>query len=142
MAETFESYVDRSEKLLHRLEKNEEVDLFSKKIRAFYKATELLFPQELNAFLDKNKFNPIVNKVSSSINRSNENMSVINIDYAANMVVIGDKKSQITSAKNIVLDIFKINEQSLGHYLLLSLLTDKELFELFQVFLNLKAKES
>lgn len=134
----FEDYLYRTEKLLYRLEKNEDVDSFIKKMVSFYKVTELLYPEELNYFLEKQKVKETLDKVSKTVNRSLDKLQGIQMDYPAQRVIFNDKTSDMVSAKKFVLEGLKVNEQAPGHYLIMSLVSDQSVFELIQLYFFLK----
>lgn len=138
MAETFEDYLERTEKLLHRLEKNEEVDSYIKKINSFFKSTELIYPAELNQFLEKQKIKDALEKMSKVVNRATDKVKNFQIDYPNQKIMFENQQIEMVSSKKFVLDILKINEQSRGHYLVISLLSDQKVFELTQIYLFLK----
>lgn len=135
MSELFESYLKRTEKYLHKLEKNEEVVLYSKKILCFYEATSLLYPNETNHFFEKLKIIDILDNISKDLNKKIPHLkNDFLFDYSTQNIFYKEKVKKMISSKQIVLDLFKINEQSMGHYLLLSLISQKEFFEIMQVY--------
>lgn len=140
MAEKFNDFLKRNEKLLFKLETSLPPDQYIRKVNSFYIAISTLYPDESSSLSKNLKVDSFLNMVINRIKNSNS-LDLVKFDYIAQEVFIGEKKVKMLSGKQIISKFFKLTEKEPNYYFILSLLTDQKIFESIQTYLALESRD-